>query len=406
MTVEQKIKLAMSRVRQRLNEVSGLEGDALTPEIREEAKGLETEYHDLELRHRASVIGKDEEVEVVEDAETREVRRLHGEARVGRYLAAAVEMRSVDGAEHEYAAAVGASGQFPLQLLAPEIRRTTDTDSAANQGTWLDRLFATAAATRVGVTMRSVPAGVASYPVTTAGATGAQQDRQEATADAPWTVGVTELKPKRGSVRAVFSIEDMARLPGLEDALRRDLSMALMDSIDLAIFNGDAGPSTASYDIVGLNTASITESTLTQANKVKGPETLAAFLALVDGIHASSLGDLGIVTSVGANVLWGSTVANAAAENQTVAQFLMASGMSWGTRANIATDTADGDFGAYVGLMRGIEGAAVAAVWEAASMVRDMYTGASTGEVAITLNYLWNFALPRTSNFHRLKFVA
>ena len=49
------------------------------------------------------------------------------------------------------------------------------------------------------------------------------------------------MKPKRGSVRAIFSVEDMARLPGLEDALRRDLRAALMDSIDKAIFRGDLG---------------------------------------------------------------------------------------------------------------------------------------------------------------------
>ena len=159
---------------------------------------------------------------------------------------------------------------------------------------------------------------------------------------------MTDLKPKRGSVRAVFTVEDAARLEGLEEALRRDLRMALMDSIDQAIFKGDTGPATAAYDIVGFQKAGITEFTLTQANKVKPTPTLAAFLALVDGLHAESLSDLGIVTSVGANVLWGSTVASAV-ENQTLAQFLRANGLSWGARYNIDTNTANGDFGAYIG---------------------------------------------------------
>ena len=30
------------------------------------------------------------------------------------------------------------------------------------------------------------------------------------------------------------------------------------------------------------------------------------------------------------------------------------------------------------------------------SLVRDPYTGAAKGEVELTLNYLWNFGLPRT----------
>ena len=42
------------------------------------------------------------------------------------------------------------------------------------------------------------------------------------------------MKPKRGSVRAIFSVEDDARMPGLEDALVRDLRGALMDGIDKA----------------------------------------------------------------------------------------------------------------------------------------------------------------------------
>ena len=51
MTNAQKIRLRLSQVRQRLNEISGLEGDAFTDEIRSEAESLQTEYADLETRH-------------------------------------------------------------------------------------------------------------------------------------------------------------------------------------------------------------------------------------------------------------------------------------------------------------------------------------------------------------------
>ena len=74
--------------------------------------------------------------------------------------------RPVVGAEMEYSQAVGADGRFPMSLLAPEIRATTSADAEASAGTWLDRVFAESAATHLGVSMRSVPAGVASYPVT------------------------------------------------------------------------------------------------------------------------------------------------------------------------------------------------------------------------------------------------
>ena len=51
MTNLQKITLRLSEVRSRLNEVAGLEGDALTDEIRGEAETLQTEY----TRSRSSV---------------------------------------------------------------------------------------------------------------------------------------------------------------------------------------------------------------------------------------------------------------------------------------------------------------------------------------------------------------
>ena len=54
----------------------------------------------------------------------------------------------------------------------------------------------------------------------------------------------------------------------------------------------------------------------------------------------------------------------------------------------------------------GLNGAGVAAVWEAGELIRDPYSGAAKGEVALTLCYLWDFGLPRTSNFQRIKFVT
>lgn len=324
------------------------------------------------------------------------------------YLAAAVEQRAADGAEAEYNKALGIAGnRFPMELLAPaEERATTDTDTATMPRRWLDRLFAGTAAERVGVTFEAVPSGVQSYPITTAGPSAAQRARSQAAADANWTVGVSELKPSRNTVRLVFTVEDSARIPGLEAALNRDLRAALTEGVDRAVFLGDTGATGTDADIAGLNTAAITETTLTQSNKTKGPQSLAAFANMVDGIHAMGLGDLRIVAAIGAWRLWESTIVNAAAENQTLAQFLRASGLSWSARGEIETATTNGKFGAYIGRGRGIEGAGVAAIWQSGELIRDPYSGASKGEVSLTLSYLWNLGFPRPANFARLKFVS
>ena len=146
------------------------------------------------------------------DGEDRELRDLRAKVKLSGYVAAAVEQRSADGAEAAYNAARQIAGnRFPLELLAPpvEVRAKTDADTMTTPRRWLDRLFAGTAAEAVGITMESVPAGVSSHPVTTAGASAAQRQRStDAAADAAWTIGVTEMKPKRNAVRLLFSIED------------------------------------------------------------------------------------------------------------------------------------------------------------------------------------------------------
>ena len=406
-----------SKERQRMAELAGL--DELTDETRAELDTLESGTPDLERQIRAARVaveaegeGETRETGDDPDAETRELRELRGKIKLSGYVAAAVEQRSADGAEAEFNAARGIAGnRFPLEILAPapvEQRATTDTDAATTARRWLDRLFAGTAAERVGITMESVPAGVASFPVTTAGASAAQRGRTEAAADAAWTVGVSELKPTRNAVRLLFSIEDAARLPGLESALTRELRMALTEGVDRAIFLGDSGANENSADITGLvDAAGLTEKTITQANKVKGANVLQAFAELIDGKAAMSAADLRTVMAVGANTLWSHTLANTGASvDTTIAEFLRRFGLSWLTRGEIETATAADDFGAFIGLGRGLEGAGVAAIWEAGELIRDPYSGAAKGEVALTLSYLWNFGLPRASNFARVKFAA
>lgn len=416
MTNAQRLEIRASEIRQRLNEIAGLEGDDFTDEIRAESEKLQTEYRDVETKRRAAIVAEGEtETETTKetdgDAEARERAELREKVSVVDYIDAAGKGRDVSGAAGEYNAALEIRGdRFPLSLLAPEAdaeeRATTDTDGRITQGSWVDRLFAMTMARRLGVTFASVSPGQVSYPVVTAGASAAQRGRADAAADAAWTVGATTIEPTRNSVRATFNRTDALRLPGLEDALRRDLRMAMMEGIDRAIFAGDTGATENRADITGLTTAGIGEVTVNQANKVKGDKTLEALAGMVDGIHAGGLGDLNVVAFLGAWRLWETTIANAAAENQTVGQFLRAAGVSFGLRGGIEAATGNGKMGAVVGLARGIRNAAVSAVWEDAALVRDPYSDAASAGVALTMHTFWGFKIPRPANFKRLKFVT
>ena len=119
MTNAQKLTIRASEIRQRLNEIAGLEGDALTDEVRSEETALQTEYRDTETRLRAAIAAEpDPETRVEElDAEARERLELRSKATLGGFLLAAMQGRVPAGAEAEYAAAFDAKpGHVPLDL--------------------------------------------------------------------------------------------------------------------------------------------------------------------------------------------------------------------------------------------------------------------------------------------------
>ena len=420
MLQSQKLQLRLSEQRQALNELVAKLDAAETEEraaLTGQIDGATKELASTEVEFRAAVT--DEAAadvrDLPRDAEDRELARIEERAAIVNYLDAAAEGRVIEGAERELNDALKLKGgQFPLRLLAPsgdgriEERASTDTDIVTRPMRWIDRLFAGTGAQRLGLTFDTVPSGEQSYPVTTAGGTPAQRGRSEAIADGAWTIGVSTLKPTRQGIRYVYNIEDAARVPGLESALERDLRAALRERVDHTIFAGDSGANENTADISGffdLVTGGNAK-TITQSNKTKPAETLQAFLALVDGLHAETMGDLNVVASVGANTLWGGTIANAAADNQTLAAFLRANGMSWTVRAGIADATTNNSKMAAIGLARGQEGTGVVATWEGATLVRDVYTGASKGEVSLTLNTLWNWGLARSSNYAKLTAVT
>ena len=407
------LDLEIRQIKTRLNALAGQ--DSLTDEEQKECSESEAKLKTKETQFRAAKLSENAEQRAAEEldgetSEGREYRELRSKVGLSRYIAAATEKRGVEGAELEFNQALGVGlHRFPLEILAPvEERAKTGIDTVTRPVRWLDRLFSAAAAARVGVTFESVEPGAKSYPIILTGATGAQRGRTQAAAVAGWTAGVVELKPTRNAVHAVFSREDDLRNPGLQAALTRDLRMALVDAVDLAVFEGDADANEDTADITGLQTATgVVEEELMQSEKVKGADVLGAFAAFIDGKHATSGADLRTVLSVGAQRLWMSTLANTGnAADTTISEFLTRAGIAFSARGGIDTATTNGKFGAFVGRGRGIEGAGIAAVWDDGMIVIDPYSGAKTGEIQLTMNTFWAFGLARPASFARLKFVT
>ena len=204
MTKTQTLELKLGEARRKLAEaIATAEPDmevveALTAEIRQTddlltaAKLVEPEP--VETRESASG----------ETAEQRELVELRGQVEFRNYVNAALHgLPVIGGPELEYNQHLGIdAGYFPLDIMGMplEQRAKRDGDAEGNQASWLDRVFAETASARLGITMPTVPAGVAAYPTMTAGGAGAQRGREQATAESTYTVAVSENQtdPSRG----------------------------------------------------------------------------------------------------------------------------------------------------------------------------------------------------------------
>ena len=296
MTPAQKIQLRLSEVRQRLNEVAALEGEAFTAEIRAEAETLQTEYRDLEIRHRSALIAEPpaETRDVAPDTEMRERIELRGRASLTNFLRAALAGRMVQGAEAELAAAAGVNG-IPLELWdVPETRAVTAAPGTV--GVNLDAIrpavFANSIAPRLGVEMPRVESGsYASATITTSQTAAALARGTDATASAGGFT-VTTVTPKRVSARLEILIEDIASVgqANFESILRENLSLVLSDALDQQAINGDG----QAPNLTGIFQR-LTDPTAAPSAVADFDGFAAAHAGGIDGLWANTLKDVGIV---------------------------------------------------------------------------------------------------------------
>ena len=241
MTLTQKLTLRCSEIRQRLNEVAGLEGDALTAEIRSESDALGTEYRETETKLRAAIVAEDVDPNpgpAERDPETRERAELVRRSSIGAIVAAAVEHRSTEGAERELQSALSLHpNQVPLELLRVETRAAGVTTAPGNTGAMEQSvvmpIFATGDAAYMGAQMPTVPSGDSVHPVLTDRPTvgGPHAD----STDVPETAGTFAaemLAPQRIQAAFKFRRTDRARFRGMDPALRSALSSGLSEGID------------------------------------------------------------------------------------------------------------------------------------------------------------------------------
>ena len=336
MTNAQKLTIRASEIRQRLNEIAGLEGDALTDEIRQESDNLTTEFRDVETKLRAAIAAEpDAKVETTDanlDAEARERLELRGRASFGGYLLAALQGRVAGGAEAEYAAAFGARpGHVPMDLWEgdrPEVRseeRAATPAPATGTGVTVAPVqpfvFAPSIAPRLGIDMPSVGSGGYSEMTVTTALPAAPKAKGGDADDTAGGLTAVTTNPRRISARMTVTLEDVASIgqANFEAALRQNVSMALSDEYDNQAINGDG-------------TAPNVEGLINQLTDPTDPTNVAAFDDFVnafadqiDGLWAGMMTEVGIVVNVDAYKLAAKTFRGTAANGgpvETAADYL------------------------------------------------------------------------------------
>ena len=405
MTTRQKIEVRLSKVRERLNAIAGLEGDEFTDEVQTELGTLEGEYSTLEKRLRAAILSEPEEEAAIigqfpdgsTDQEGAELRSLLGRVTLADYLGPASAGAGISGAAAELNAALelpaaGASGGVSVPWRVLETRAfstTSENDGPESQRSILQRLFGPGIMDTLGVRLDAVPVGRTEWPLITSGVAPAQTKEPDAAAAAVAAgFEFANLKPKRITGRYEFTHEMAASVPGIEAALRQDLADAVRSKMSDLILNGAAPTNAAPQNIQGLITK-LTGEDLSAAVATAHDYGRLHALA-VDGIHAGTESE--VMSVIGQKTYQHAAGVYASGSGESGSELLarrsggcMASTYipAIASKKQTAILHAAGPNG---GVARGDS---VAAVWPALEVIRDPYSKASQG-VVLTWVSLWD----------------
>ena len=402
-----KLELRMSELRTSLNESFQLTEP--TAEQLEQRTKDQQEYQEAEKRYQEYLRGQISEEEKraeEEKPEVKEFRQLESKVSLGRYMQYAIEGRAQpEGVEKEFSDALKITGMsVPMEAFAPrearqqengvEKRQDASTSVAANAAVplmghpTLGRIFAYSDIEFLALTQVMAGVGEQTFPVLTGGVTPAYAAPGAAKDAEAGTFRFDELAPLGYAARYVFRREDAARLPGIEETLRRDLSMAMADKLSDQVVNGAANP-------VGFRP---NVPTANNSERIGAGETIAAltlndFLNAVhvfpDGRVSSTIAEVSVLLPQLVNRKINSTLDSS--DRPHVMSELLAQFGGYKVSGHLKKDGNN-----RVGMMvisKGMwtPGRSVLVMWPSVDLIYDPYTKAEKREVALTVSTLWNF---------------
>ena len=388
-----KITRRQSEIRQALAGLIG-KADATADEVRS-MEALDAEYRTNEVRYRAALISEDtERREAGTDLETRsdrEFAELLSRFELRQVALALDEGRALTGQTAEIVQELRAQGGFqgmPVPWAALEQRNTvaSGTPNPLMTRPIIDRLFPDSVAARMGAEAISIDAGLTEWPVVTSSVAAGWATTESGNVAGPTQYVTTDkaLAPNNNLGITMRITRRALKQTGdaLEAAIRRDMSGALSQALDAAIFLGTGALGQPLGVIPGAATYGITSTAIVAA------ATWAAFRAAVSRfLQNNAAGSPDAVKLLIRPEVWekmdGTLIASTAVSewdrltgnipdaNIAMSANALAAPATTNTNA-LLTTAAGGVAPIYVGL------------WGAVDMIRDPFTDAQSGGLRIT----------------------
>ena len=394
------IEEAQSEIRTRVLEIRAIPDDKLTPELRTERDTLDKKYAEGEVKFRASLkaLRAEQETGVTVDAAELELRQLTERSSLGDIAAGVLSQHPCEGASRELQQHHHLKpNQVPLALMrSPMVEHRTagitpgPTDSGADQRPIIPAIFPQSVAAFMGINGQSVGVGEAAYAVVSTSASpgapaeGAEQAHSTAAFES------AALVPARLQASVFFSVEDAARVAGLSDALRMNLSDALSDELDDQILtNGTTGLFQGSN--LADNDASSVGTFITLKKRIVYDS--------IDGKYATNAGDLRVVLGAASYAFAGSVYRG---NNSDVDALESIMGKVAGVRVSSHVPAVSGNKQELV-VARGTAQHVAVALWSGMDLIEDPYSMAKTGEVILTARMLHAIKILRKDGFRKVE---
>lgn len=348
-------------------------------------------------------------LKAIEAAEEREAepvpRDLAQRVELRNYVGRYAQGRPVEGREAELNQGLGLDSETQVPWAAldpgpPATEERADADppslSAINYTTAaiMRRVFERTDLGFLGVMMPSVAAGTAVYPVMTNGGAASMRAANQAVDAGSYALTTVNVNPKRASTRYLLNVENQAEVgEELEGVLRADLREQLGQILDQQALNGDAQGANIGGILQALTTPDDPDSVATAISLRSG------IIDAVDNKWVRSESSVRLLMAISAyrfaRKVWQDT-------DQTIdgIEAMTRLGASVQSSTRIPQKSASIQYGIRTARPDGF----VVPVWQGVTIIRDPYTKAAAGQVALTAHMLFGAAFKRSDGWAQVAF--